>query len=271
MYHNPTQPSQAEKDDLGICEAKKRARDRWLRQVVHVNCSKYRPEVRQACLDLTQSTGWQQELDREFLVHDISVKTVLLNCPVCHSNESPQISPPSVRQKLAEKVLILFLHLKTNYDSKDAQTILGSDQDELLEGLKHGLQIPVPPRRTKRDQSQVTSLLRILLQLSSGKLDPLQGNINRDYTASENRDLCALVFGITSTNDLGEIHAMEMWRTLSKSPVFSRTAISVPDLERWTAEIKDSLQIGFCKGYLVGCPTTGHAYTNEYRIFRRKC
>ena len=44
--HQPTQPSQAEKDVLGICEAKERARDRWLQQVVDVVYSQRSPQVK---------------------------------------------------------------------------------------------------------------------------------------------------------------------------------------------------------------------------------
>jgi hypothetical protein len=76
--YDPTQSLEAEKKVLGIYEATKSARERWLRQVVEVIYSKHRSEVKQAFRDLTRSKGLQRELERELLFHDILVKATLL-------------------------------------------------------------------------------------------------------------------------------------------------------------------------------------------------
>jgi hypothetical protein len=148
----------------------------------------------------------------------------------------------------------LLLNLEANHTSEVAQTWLESDQNDLLDRLKFGLQIPAPPQRTKLDESQITSLFRALLELSGRRVDLLLHCFADDYTASENRDLCASVFGIASTKDFGEFDATKMCDMLSKSPVFSGTAISARNLEDWTTKMKNSLRIGFRQGHLVRHP-----------------
>jgi hypothetical protein len=81
---------------------------------------------------------------------------------------------------LAQKLLFLFLNLEANHTSEDAQTWLNSDQDELLDSLKSALQIQVSSQRTMRDESQITSLFRVLLELSGGEVDLSQHNFDED-------------------------------------------------------------------------------------------
>lgn len=151
--------------------------------------------------------------------------------------------------------MFLFLNLEANHNSENAQTILTSTHDELLNGLESGLRIlvaPVSRKRPGRDESQITSLFRVLLELSGGKLNLLQHNFAGEYTANENSDLYASIFGIARTNDFGEFDGVEMCRTITKSPVFSGEEMSVQILEDWSTKMKDSLRVGYCHGYLVG-------------------
>lgn len=149
---------------------------------------------------------------------------------------------------MAEKLLVLFLIL--GHDSEEARTILESDADELLESLEYGLRIS--PQRTKGDETQVTSLCRVLLHLSGGAADLSKWSLDEEYTARENWDLWASIFGITSTSELADFGTAAVCKTLSKSPVFAKKAISVRDVEAWSTEMIDCLQIGFQNGHLVG-------------------
>jgi hypothetical protein len=129
-----------------------------------------------------------------------------------------------------------------------------SDQDKLFQSLQCSLSIPVRSERSKRDETQITSLFRALLELSGGRVDLRQHEFAEEYTAGENADLCASVFGITRTKQFGDFDSQEMIHTLSKSPVFSGIAIGARDLEERIAKMMHSLRIGFPKGYLVQYP-----------------
>ena len=107
------------------------------------------------------------------------------------------------------------------------------------------------PKRTKRDESQITFLVRALLELSGGRVDFRQHGFAEEYTTSQNADLCASVLEITRTNQFGDFDSEEMCKSVSKSPVFSEVAISIQDLESWTMSMRDFLGVGFPDGYLV--------------------
>ena len=81
------------------------------------------------------------------------------------------MSPAPVQRILAQYLVLLFLKLARNHSSNDAQTYLESNQGELLESLECSLRISVIPRRTKRDETQITCLVRALLELSGGRVD----------------------------------------------------------------------------------------------------
>ncbi len=150
--------------------------------------------------------------------------------------------------------MFLFLNLEKDHTSFDAHKFLESDQDELLESLQFSLPISVPPKRTMREEAQLTSLIRVLLELSDGRVDLRQHGFAEEYTASENADLYASVFDITRTRQFGDFDSEEMCNTLLKSSVFSGMAISVQDLEEWTMKMMNSLCVGFRKEYLVRYP-----------------
>jgi hypothetical protein len=149
---------------------------------------------------------------------------------------------------LAQNLVLLVLNLAKNHDS------FARNQDDLLENLQLSLPIPVPPKRTKRDEAQITSLVRALLELSGGRVDIQQHGFAGEYTASENADLYASVLGIIRTKQFGDFDSEEIRNTLSKSPVFSGMTIGARDLERRTTKMIHSLRVDFRKGYLVRSP-----------------
>jgi hypothetical protein len=168
----------------------------------------------------------------------------------------------------------LFLNLVKDHDSSGARNYLESTQDELVKSLQRSLPIPVPPERVERDEAQITSPVRALLELSGGRVDIRQHGF-AEYTASANADLYASVLGITKAKQFGDFDSGEMRKTLSKSSVFSRMTISARDLERWTMMMIHSLRVGFRKGYLVRCSGVGHSHgipkrpiTKTYLKFR---
>lgn len=167
-----------------------------------------------------------------------------------------QAFTPSVRKRLAQNIVFLFLNLKNNHGSDDAQSCLKSNQEELLESLQLSLPIQVeePPERMKLDETQITSFIRGLVEVSDGRVDVLQHNFGEEYTASENADLCASLLDITRTNQFGDFDREAMCTTLLKSPVFSEMEISVQDLKGWTTKMMNCLCLGFEKGYLVLYP-----------------
>ena len=143
--------------------------------------------------------------------------------------------------------MVLFLNLTTDYDSLHAYHYLASNEDDLLENFQLSLPIPVPPERTKHDEAQITSLVRALLELSSGRVDLQQHEFAKEYTLSDNADLYATVLGITRERTFGDSDSEQIYKELSESPVFSETMISAQDLEEWTMKMREFLPISFPK------------------------
>ncbi|KAJ9610168.1 hypothetical protein H2204_015409 [Knufia peltigerae] len=247
--YNPTHPREVEKDILGICQANRKARERWLQRAVDVIFSEHRHEIKEAYRNLTQLLGLQRELDRKILIQDISD------------------SLASVRRKLARNLVFLFLNLEADHMSADAQIFLASNEEELIDSLKFGLKPPIP---FNRDECQITSLFRALLELSGGRVDFLQHNFAENYTAKQNRELCARVFDISDIKKFGECDVREISSSLSKSPLFVGETLSAEGLGQWAAIMNSSLQIGFPPGHLVGSCHAVYRQSNEYRIFRHK-
>ena len=143
--------------------------------------------------------------------------------------------------------MVLFLNLTTDYDSLHAYHYLASNEDDLLESFQLSLPIPVPPERTRRDEAQITSLVRALLELSGGRVDVQQYGFAQEYTLRDNADLYASVLGITRERTFGDSDSKQIYKELLESPVFSETTISAQDLEESTIKIREFLPIGFPK------------------------
>jgi hypothetical protein len=156
-----------------------------------------------------------------------------------------------VKKKLAQNLVFLFLNLEKDHDSIDAHVYLESSPDDLLENLQHSLSTLLPAQRTRRDEAQITSLARALLEFSGGRVDCQQHGFAEEYTTSENTDLYASLLEITRTNQFGDFDSEKMRNTLSKSPVFAGMTIYASDPEEWTAKMIDRLPIGFQEGHLV--------------------
>ena len=147
-----------------------------------------------------------------------------------------QTSTAPVQRRLAQNLVILFLNQETDYESLDADYYLESNQDALLENLQLSLPIPVPAERPRRDEAQITSLIRALLESSGGRVD-LQHEFAEEYTASNNADLYASVLGITRKKHFGDFDSEAMRNALSKSPLFSEMTIDAHKLEEWTTKM----------------------------------
>ncbi len=150
--------------------------------------------------------------------------------------------------------MLSVLILIEDHGSDDAQTCVGSNQTELLDSLVSSLRNPGPPKRPNLDEAQITSLIQALLELSGGEVDLRQHVFAEDYTADENADLYASIFGITRTKQFGDFDPEELCNSISKSPVFSGMTINVRNLEIWTTRMRDFLPLGFPEGYLVRRP-----------------
>lgn len=150
--------------------------------------------------------------------------------------------------------MILFLNQETDHDSFDAYHYLTSNEDDLLESFQRSLLLPVPPERTRSDETQMTSLIRALLEFSGGRVDLQQHGFAQEYTVSDNADLYASVLGITRKRTFGDIDPEEICNALLESPVFSEVTISAQSLEDWTMQMINFLPIGFPKNYLVRYP-----------------
>ena len=221
----------------------------WLLDAAFI-CDGQNTEAEQTYRHYASTNGIQEELDRAILIRDVEVRLFHGN-PLQSNDNFSQISPPPAREKLARNLLILFLNLEKDHSSDDAQTCLDSDGEDLVEGLLVALHILVPPKRTKLNETQITSIVRALLELSGGRVDARQHRFDGEYTASENADLCASLFDIPRTNQSGDVNSKEMCNTLSKSPMFFEVTTSAQDLEGWIIKTMDSLYLGFQEGYLV--------------------
>lgn len=141
-----------------------------------------------------------------------------------------------------------------DHNSSGAHNYLESTQDELVESLQRSLPIPEPPERTERDEAQITSLVRALLELSDNRVNDQQHGFAEECTASENTDLCASVLSITRTNQFGDFDLEDMRNTLLTSPVFSGMTFSTRDLERRIMKMLHYFGVSFREGYLVRSP-----------------
>jgi len=161
-----------------------------------------------------------------------------------------QESDPSVQKTLAQYLLLLFLNLEEDHSSSDARKFLEISQDELCVSLQLHLQILEPSKWTNCKETQKTSLVRALLELSGGRADNRQQGF-AEYTASQNADLYASIFGIVRTVQFGDIDSGKIRNTLLKSQLFSQTTITEQDLEEWTTNIMGCLSVRLREAYSV--------------------
>ena len=138
----------------------------------------------------------------------------------------------------------MFLHLNLEKDHNLDR--IANYQVKLINGLQLFLS-----SRSRRDEAQITSLFRALLEFSNGRVDVRQHRFAQEYTASEHANLYASVLNIVRTKHFGDYNLDEMCNTLSTSPAFFRKAISVQDLEEWTTKMMNCLRRGFREGHLV--------------------
>ena len=152
---------------------------------------------------------------------------------------------------MAQNIVFLVLNLDADHASPDVQIYLENEQDGLLHCLCNNLHIREDSQRPDHDELQITTLFRLLLELSGDNVDLQWRHLSPEYTTHQNRDLYAKGLGIEVSKVLGPLDRMQMCRILAKSPTFVRTALSVESVESWSLEMEVSLQIGFPEGHLV--------------------
>jgi len=230
--YSPIQPGETHKKIYGTHIATKKACDQWLKHVSLVVCSDCPLEVKQAYHHYAQQHAMQQELERAILIREASASNAL------------------TQENLARNLLLLYISLEQDHISPDACEWLMSDQDQVLERFQDSLPILSPPKRTKRDNAQLTSLVRALLKASGCSIDLQQHGFAEEYTADENADLFASLFGVTSARKFGRCDPEEMCDILSISPLFFAITIGVQDVEIWFSRMTGLLRLGFREGYL---------------------
>ena len=133
----------------------------------------------------------------------------------------------------------MFLHLNLGKDH------VFNSLDTYYEMLLGGLQ---SSKRMNRDDTQITSLVRILLEFSGGRVDLRQHKLDQEYTTTKNADLYASIFGIVRTEHFAKFDSDKMYNTLSKS------SIDIRELKEWTTKMMEPLRLGFGEGYQVRYP-----------------
>lgn len=121
------------------------------------------------------------------------------------------------------------------------------NQDDLLRRFLNFLSIS--PRSKKRDQAQLTCLVRALLGFSGGRIDR-QPLFAEEYTVRDNADLLASLFRIIRTKDFENFDS-ELHNTLSSFQPFSRFNACARNLKQWIMSIGLSLRLCFPEGHLV--------------------
>ncbi|KAL9591659.1 MAG: hypothetical protein Q9179_007502, partial [Wetmoreana sp. 5 TL-2023] len=228
----PPEPDEREKDVYGIIYATRKAHDRWLILATEAICFGDDPKAAQAYRDWARAYKLLPKLERQVLIHDIETSSV------------------EVQERLSQNVVLLLLHLDDHH-SENTQIHLKSDREGLIARLVHSLRIPSPPKRPKDDEVQTTSLVRALLEMSSGRVDRQQHEFSEESTTDKNAELFASVFEITASKEFGNADVQEMIALISKSPLFSQSRISIQDLDDRTMQIRHSLLLGFEEEHLV--------------------
>ena len=104
-------------------------------------------------------------------------------------------------------------------------------------------------------ESQTISLIRSLLELSSGLVDCRQHALDREYKFSDNLNLYGSLVGVSGANWFGNFDPKQMHDALSKSKAFEEDpGIHTVDTRAWSMQMMEFLPIGFPEGYLVRCP-----------------
>jgi hypothetical protein len=98
---------------------------------------------------------------------------------------------------------------------------------------------------------QKISLVRCLLEFSSGREDFLQQKFSQEYTAMDNASLCGSLVGIARSNYFGKFDTQEMLNALSKSKVFTDDDFCELNVVELSTQMMLYLPIGFPQGHLV--------------------
>ena len=123
--------------------------------------------------------------------------------------------------------MFLFLNLEKDYSSFIVYNYFKSDQDKLFKSLQYSLQISVLLERTKCNETQITLLVRTLLELFDDRVKIQQYGFIENYTIIKNTNLYVSIFNVTRSRQFGDFDLKEMYKMLSKSITFSEIIISI--------------------------------------------
>lgn len=100
------------------------------------------------------------------------------------------------------------------------------------------------------DENHITSIVRILLEMSSGRVDVNRSHFSHDKTGLKIIRLCACLLSITQPTQFGAIDCAALENMLSEHPPAPGQGGPVKDLERQVKLLRESL-LGVPEGYLV--------------------
>ncbi|MCJ1288290.1 hypothetical protein MMC26_007645, partial [Xylographa opegraphella] len=219
----------------GIKEAKERAYAQFLSDAVAMIRVRGIPELVQCYRNFARQNGLEIQLERAILDHDILV------------------SNPKVRKNLAQRLVLLGLNLVEHYDSPSALALFARDQDNLLQLLQQDCQdlSETISEQKMRSGFQIISLVRVMLEISGGKVDCRQHVRDQEYSASDNARVLGALIGIDATTQFGNFNSELIHIALLKSNVFTEDQeFSVSDTVKWSMDIMAILPIGYREGYL---------------------
>jgi hypothetical protein len=104
---------------------------------------------------------------------------------------------------------------------------------------------------TNLDEIHITSIVRVLLEMSSGRADVNRSPISNENTGSRIIRLCASLLSITQPTQFGAIDYAAIYNTLSEYPLMPSQVVRAKDLGHQIKLLRESL-LGLPEGYLVG-------------------
>ena len=147
---------------------------------------------------------------------------------------------------------LLCVWLTHNLEDTCVQSWLGQSQGEFLESLKRNLYMPTAlPLRSRRDESETTTLFHALLRFSGATADFTHREFDEKYSVCDNANLIASVLGISIRPDFGQhdFNAVADILCISWMSTWVHKG-----MEDWAKLAMENLRIGFPKQHLVSIP-----------------
>jgi hypothetical protein len=155
--------------------------------------------------------------------------------------------------------------LVDDYDTPLVLSVLGKDEDELLDGLWNiysdpSVYLPSKIANFKAEDEILEaqnaaefhrlSLVRSVLELAGVKMDVRQDMLDLEYTVNYNHNILGSMLGFSGSKPFGTFASQKMLDALSKSLVFPDDTAQL-DVMKLSADVMRRVPIGFPDGYLV--------------------